>query len=373
MTAARAGVSLLFFVNGALFGNWVPRIPAVKDALGLSEGALGLALLGSGLGALGGSVAAGVLVSRLGSRRVALAGALLLSAGLPLPGLAPSWVWLAASLVALGAADAFVDVGMNAHGITVQERYGRSILSGFHGFWSLGAVTGSLAGSLAAGLATPVAVHLAVAGLLLALLTLATAPLLLDADADRDPQRRQAIVWPGRALGALGLLTLLAAFVEDTPGSWSAVYLTEDLGAAPGIAGLAYAAFAVAMTVARLAGDRVVDRFGPARTARAGALLAAGGIAVGLLIGTPLAAIAGFALVGLGVSTVFPLAFSAAARMADLPAGAAIGMVSLVARFGFLTAPPLVGLLAEVTGLRIALAVVAAAALGISAFSDRLR
>lgn len=373
MRAARRGVSVLFLVNGALYSNWVPRIPAVKDALGLSDGVLGLALLGNGLGALGGSIAAGVLVSRLGSRRVSLAGALLLCASLPLPGVASSWVWLALSLVAIGAADAFVDVGMNAHGITVQARYGRSIISGFHGFWSLGAVSGSLVGSLAAGLEIPVATHLAVAGLLLALLTLATAPLLLSADADRDPRQREAIAWPSRALGGLGLLTLLAAFVEDTPGSWSAVYMAEDLGTPLGVAGLAYAAHAIAMTVARLAGDRVVDAFGPARTARLGTLLTAAGILVGLLVGTPAAAIAGFALVGLGIATIFPLSFAAAARLPGLPAGAAIGMVSLVARVGFLIAPPLIGLLSELVGLRTALSVVALAALTIAALSDRLR
>ncbi len=371
---ARVGVSVLFFVNGALYSNWVPRIPAVKEALSLSDGALGLALLGAGLGALGGSVAGGALVARLGSRRVSLIGGLALAAALSLPGLAPSWAWLAVSLVLLGAADAVIDVGMNAHGVSVQTRYGRSIINAFHAFWSLGAVAGSLTGSLAAALAVPVALHLGVVGVLLGLLMLAAAPLLLHADADRERVRTGPVVtWPSRAVGALGLLTLLAALVEDTPASWSAVYLAEDLGTSPGVAGLGFAAFTVAMTAARLAGDRVVDRLGPARAAGGGTLLAAGGLTAGLLIGTPIAAMAGFALVGLGVATVFPLAFSAAGNLPGLPAGAAIGMVSLLARVGFLIAPPLVGLLAELISLRVALGVIVVAALAIAALSRRLR
>lgn len=370
--SARIAVAALFFVNGVALANWVPRIPAVKAALGLNDAALGMALLGTGLGALFGSLAAGALVARLGSRRTVLWAAVLLGATLVLPTLARSWAGLAAGLVAVGAADAAMDVAMNAHGVVVERRYGRSILNGFHGWWSLGAVTGGAAGSLASGLGIGAGAHLAAAGLVVALAALAAGRRLLPASADRGGAAGRAVVLPARAVGAIGLVTLLAAFVEDAPGSWSGVYLTEDLGAGAGLAGAGYIASTGAMTFARLTGDRVVDRFGPTVTARAGALLVAAGVTGGLLLPGVAGAVGGFALLGLGIGAVFPLAFRAAGRLPGQPAGTAIAMVSLIARVGFLVAPPLVGALAELASLRLALGTVAVAALVLAGLAGRL-
>lgn len=365
--AARVAVTLVFLVNGALFANWVPRIPAVKSDLGLTEGLLGLALLGMGAGGLAGSLLAGVLVARYGSRPVTLTSSVLLGAALVLPGLAPAWPALLGALALLGAADAGMDVGMNAHGVVVERRYGRSIMNGFHGFWSLGAVAGSLAGSFAAARGVPVAWHLGMAGVALGLLALACAPALLaeGADRERTPPRPLPPL-PTRAVGVLGVLALLAAVVEDSPASWSAVYMREDLGTAPGLAGLAYAAFTAAMTAGRLFGDRAVDRFGPVVTTRAGTALAAAGLAGALAVGSPTAAITGFALLGLGMATVFPLAFSAAGHLPGPPAGQAIGMVALIARFGVLLGPPLIGGAADLLGLPTALGLVVAGTAGIA-------
>ena len=375
---ARTAVAALFFVNGALFANWVPRIPAVKSGLGLSDTMLGLALLGVGLGALFGSLAAGSLVARFGSRSVAVVGGLALAASLALPGLTGSAWTLGVALAVIGLTDAVMDVAMNAHGLRVQERYGRSIINGLHALWSVGAVAGSLTGSLAAGLATPVAVHLGLVGLILGLVLLASRPQLLSTAEDREPARGARLVRradfaaPTGLIGVLGTLTLLGSVVEDVPQSWSAVYMQESLGAAPGVAGLAYAAFAAAMTVGRLVGDRVVDRAGPVATVRGGALLAAAGLGVGLALAEPVAAIAGFAAAGLGASTLFPLTFAAAARVPGVLPGAAIGMVSLLARVGFLVAPPIVGVIADAAGLGAALGLVVVAALAIAGLARAL-
>lgn len=399
---ARGAVAALFFVNGAIFANWVPRIPAVKSALGLSDGLLGVALLGIGIGGLGASLLAGGLAGRYGSRRVTLVACLLLCSALALPGIAPSWPALGGALMVFGAADASMDVGMNAHGVAVQEKYGRSIMNGFHGFWSLGAVLGSLTGSFAASRGIPVEVHLGFAGVALGVFALAATPWLLPASTDQrhdrpTPKRRRSrpgegsqqeydsggwrataragrgrggrgaiarsvhaahTALPTRALLVLGLIALLASVVEDAPASWSAVYMTEDLGTAPGMAGLAFAAFTAAMTVGRLLADRVVERFGPARTTRTGISLSAIALATGLILGDPVAAIAAFAVVGLGTSTLFPLSFSAAGNLPDVPPGRAIGMVALTARCGILLSPLIIGGLAELLSLPVALGVV---------------
>lgn len=372
-------MSALFFVNGALLANWVPRIPDVKDALGLSNGALGFALLGVGLGGLLGSLAAGPLDTRFGSSAMSVVGAGALCALLVLPGVAVSWATLLIALLAVGAADAVMDVSMNAHAVLVQRDYGRSIINAFHGLWSIGAVAGSLTGSLAASRQVPVAVHLGIVAVVGAVVSIGTArwlvPTPVDADAVRDDReapraeraRRRGWVAPTGVVGALGLIALLGGVIEDSPGSWSAVYLRDTLGASPGAAGLAYAAFTAAMTVGRLFGDRMTQRFGAVRVLRGGTLLGACGLAAGLVLATPAAAIVGFGLVGLGVATLFPLVFAAAGSLPGIPSGGGIGTVSLIARWGFMVGPPAIGLIAEAVGLEAALGVVVVACATIAA------
>ena len=369
---------MLFFANGALYTNWVPRIPAVRDALVLDVRTLGLTLLGMGLGALPGSLLAGRLVTRFGSRPVALGSATALGAALPLLGVAPSAVALAAVLVAIGVADAVMDVSMNAHGVLVQRLEGRSILNGLHGFWSLGAVGGGLSGSAAAALGIPVAAHLALIAALLVGAVLIAARGLLRAVADRGavtslPAPPGARPAARRPLAILGLLTLLAALIEDTPASWSAVYLVDEFGAGAGVAGLAFTAFAAAMTAGRFVADRATERFGAVAVTRAGALLAASGFTISLLLDQLIAGVVGFGLVGLGVAPLFPLAFSAAGHLPGVPAGAGIAVVSLIARVGFLLAPPAVGVLAGAVGLSNALLLVVAAAVAIVAVAAGVR
>lgn len=376
--AARAAVGLAFLVNGSAYANWVPRIPEVKDALGLGDLALGTALLGSGLGGLVGSLAAGPLVARFGSRTVTVVSGLALAASIVLPGLAGSWFALATALATIGTIDAVMDVAMNAHGVLVERRYERPILTSFHGLWSTGATLGALVGVAAASLGIGPAVHFALVGVLLAGLVLASARGLLPTAVDRvgslrTGDGRSGLLRPSRAVAVLGLLTLLAAFVEGVPADWSAVYLAQELGARAGAAGAAYAAFATAMLIGRFLGDRVVARWGPVATVRAGGLLAAAGMAFGLLLDSQPAAVAGFALVGFGVCTLFPVTFSAAGRVPGLPSGAAIGIVSLIGRGGFLVGPLVVGAVAELTSLRVALAGIVAAALAIAAIATGVR
>lgn len=342
---------MLFFVNGAVYSSWVPRIPQVKAALDLSDGALGAALLGVGAGALAGSLAAAPLVSRRGSRGVASGAAAGLCAAVVLPGLAGSWLALLAALVVVGALDAVTDIAMNAHGVVVERGYRRSIMNGFHALWSLGAVAGAVAGSAAAAAGTSVPAHLAATGGVLAVLVLASARLLLPAAADRSGPRALRVALPGRALALLALLALSVSIAEGAPGDWSAVYLTDALEVGPGAAGAAYAAFAAMMLLGRLLGDATVTRHGHVATTRAGATLAGLGLAGGLALGTPAATVAGFGAAGLGLATVFPALFSAAGNVPGTTAGVGIASVSLVARLGFLAGPPLIGAVATVVDL----------------------
>jgi MFS family permease len=368
---ARVAVGLCFFLNAVLYANLVPRLPEVKERLGLSNGSLGAALAALPLGALLAALSSAWLIGRLGSGRVATGGLVLLAAAVAGTAVAPSWPALAAVLLVAGALDAVVDVAQNAHGLRVQRRYDRSILNAFHGVWSIGAVTGGLLGSAAAGLGITLGVHLAGSAVLSAALALLGHRALLPGpdDDDRTPvthadgrrlRRRDALP----ALAALGVLAACGAFVEDAGSSWSALYLRGELGAGAATAGLGFVALSVAMTVGRLTGDRVVDRFGQRRVARLGGALIAAGMGGALAFPSLPTALVGFALAGLGVATLVPAVYAAADELPGLPAGLGLTVINWLLRIGFLLSPPLVGVLADASSLRVALLTVVLAGVG---------
>ncbi|RJK94968.1 MFS transporter [Vallicoccus soli] len=362
----------MFLVNAVLYANLVPRLPDVKERLDLSNAGLGTAIAAMPVGALLAGLLAPVLIGRLGSARVAAYGLVLLAAavlGVPLAG---SWVLLAAAMLLVGALDAVVDVAQNAHGFRVQRGYGRSIVNAFHGLWSVGAVLGGLMGSAAAGLGVPLTAHLAVVAVVFSgVAVLARRGLLPgpeDAERDEPPAGAPTVRLGGRtalALAGLGVLAACAAFVEDAGASWGAVYLRDGLGASAAAGGLAFVALQVAMTVGRLTGDRVVDRVGQRSVALAGGVLIAGGMGGALALATVPATLAGFALAGLGVATLVPAVMHAADELPGLPHGVGLTVVSWLLRVGFLLSPPLVGLVADATSLRVALLGVVLAGAGV--------
>ena len=368
---ARAAVAACFFTNAVLYAALVPRLPEVKERLDLSNASLGAALAALPLGALLAALSSAVLMRRFGSARVASTGLVALAAAVWAAGVAPSWGLLAAALLVAGALDAVVDVAQNAHGLRVQRRYGRSILNAFHGVWSIGAVTGGLLGSAAAGLGVPLAVHLGVTAVVFAGLALAAGHGMLPGpdDADRDDPADAAAAAAGTparrglflGMAALGVLAACGAFVEDAGSSWSALYLRTDLDAGAATAGLGFVALSAAMTVGRLTGDRVVDRWGQQRVARAGGAVIAAGMGLALALPSVPLALVGFALAGLGVATLVPAVYAAADALPGLRHGTGLTVVNWLLRIGFLVSPPLVGVLADAAGLRVALLTVVVA------------
>jgi MFS family permease len=370
---ARAAVAACFFVNAVLYANLVPRLPELKADLGLSNASLGAALAALPLGALLSGLSAASLIRRFGSARVASGGLTLLAAAVWAAASAPNWAALAGALLLAGALDAVVDVAQNAHGLRVQRAYGRSILNAFHGVWSIGAVTGGLLGSAAAGLGLPLPVHLGIVGVLFGVPALFGPRVLLpgpdDADRPDDPVaesapplslRRTAI----RTMATLGILAACGAFVEDAGNSWSALYLRDDLAAGAAVAGLGFVALSAAMTIGRLTGDRVVDRFGERRVVRVGGALTAAGMGLALALPSVPTAVLGFGLAGLGVATLVPAVYHAADELPGLPRGLGLAVVNWLLRIGFLLSPPLVGVLADAFSLRVALLTVVLAGLG---------
>ena len=367
---ARAAVAACFFLNAVFYAGLVPRLPEVKEQLGLSSTALGAALAALPLGALLAGLSSATFIRRFGSGRVASYGLVLLGVTVWTVSVAPNWLGLAAALLVVGALDAIVDVAQNAHGLRVQRLYQRSILNAFHGVWSIGAVAGGLLGSAAAGLRVPLVAHLGASAVAFGVLALVASRGMLAGRDEPEPAAEEVLRERPRrraadpALAVLGVLAACGAFVEDAGASWSALYLRTELDAGAATAGLGFVALAVAMTVGRLTGDRVVDRFGQRRVARAGGALTAAGMGLALALPSVPTTLVGFALAGLGVATLIPAVYQAADELPGLPHGLGLAVINWLLRIGFLVSPPLVGALADATSLRVALLVVVLAGVG---------
>lgn len=344
---------MVFGANGLLFGSWVPRIPDVSMDLALTPGTLGFALLAPAAGSLLSMPLAGAASSRYGSAaatRVSLA----LFCGTPfLIGLAPNLGLLWLALFAWGLGFGALDVSMNAQGVTIEQALDRPALSALHAAFSFGGLLGAVLGSVGAAVAVPVSIQLAVTGaVLLAVVLPLTRRLLPDPSTGGPPG--PLFAWPSGRLLILGAAAFAALVCEGAAADWSTLYLRVDLGSSPGLAGAGFVAFSVTMTIGRLMGDRLTGRWGRPRTLETLGVLGCLGLGAGLLVATPVAAVAGFALLGLGLSCMVPILFSAAGDGPG-PSGPSIAAVSTCGYVGFIAGPALIGGLAELSSLPTAL------------------
>ncbi|WP_137235357.1 MFS transporter [Streptomyces sp. BPSDS2] len=361
---ARIAVAAVFTVHGAVTGSFATRVPWIQDHAGVSAGQLGLALAFPAIGASIAMPLAGRISHRFGAR-TALRGLLTLwTLALVLPALAPSLVTLCAALFVYGATAGMSDVAMNALGVEVENRLDKSIMSGLHGMWSVGALIGSAAGTVAAHTGTDARLHHLVAALVLTALGLIACRGVLDLQSgpEEDPPPRFTL--PPKSALVIGAIGFCAVFAEGASLDWSAVYLRDVLDSSDGLAAASTTAFALTMAVARIAGDRIVDRFGAVRTVRTGGLLATVGGLLVVFSPSPAAAMCGFGLLGLGVAVVVPLAFAAAGRSGPNPSQAIAGVATITYTSG-LIAPSAIGSLAEATSLVVSFGVVTALAFGL--------
>ena len=368
-SSPRAAVAAAFLIHSTVSGTWAPRLPAIKDSLELSDGELGTALVGLAIGLVAGTRVAGAPVDRFGSRPVMRAGFPLLAATLLLPGLADSAVTLFLALLVLGMASGALDVAMNAQGIEVERRLARPILSGLHGLWSVGLGLGAGMAALAAALEMDPLEHFAVVAAVLAAASLVCLGGLIPVHqpAPGDAVEERVTVRWTPALALLGVIAFCSFVGEGAASDWSAVYLTQELGSSEAIGAIAFAAFAVTMAIARFAADPLRARLGNVTLVRGGSLIAAAGLGIALLVHQPAAAIAGFALLGLGLAPVVPIAFSAAGDLDTRATGRLVGRVATIGYVGSVAGPITIGWLAEATSLRTSLGLVVLLAVVIAA------
>ncbi|RYY73149.1 MAG: MFS transporter [Gammaproteobacteria bacterium] len=365
----RVATRLAFLAAGMAMSAWAPLVPYAKDRMGLEQAELGVLLLCLGVGSLVAMPLTGVLASRFGCRLVIMISGLLTCLTLSMLALVPSSVLLAIALFSFGAAIGTLDVSMNIQAVIVEKNQGGSLMSGFHGLFSVGGFVG--AGAMTFLLWSGLGIlwsSLTVAGLVAVALLIANPHLLRIPEAAE--RNGPLFVVPHGAVIFIGILCFIIFLAEGAMLDWSALLLTSGgLSAAQG--GLGYAAFSVAMTIGRLTGDKVVQRFGGKRVMFIGGLCAAAGFFVAVFSPTPFIALAGFVLIGLGASNIVPILFTAAGRQKDMSAGLAISAVTTIGYAGILAGPAMIGFIAQASSLQLAFAGLGCAMLVIAASSNR--
>ncbi|MBP5940839.1 MFS transporter [Streptomyces acidiscabies] len=368
----RYAISAVFAVHGGVTGSFATRIPWIQDHAGLGAGQLGFALAFTAFGAACAMPLAGWITHHLGTRTALRTLLALWTLSLVLPSLAPNLLTLCLAMFAYGAASGMADVAMNAMGVEIEHRLGRSIMSGLHGMWSVGTLIGSGAGTLAAHLGADARIHHAMAAGILTALGLTACHWVLDLRPTQGEEAPPRFTLPPRSALLIGAVGFCAVFAEGASMDWSAVYLEDRLTASAGLAAACTTGFMLTMAIARLAGDAVVDRFGVVRTVRAGGGLAVAGGALVVVAGHPAVAMAGFGLMGFGIAVVIPLCFAAAGRSGPNPSQAIAGVATITYTSG-LIAPSLIGGVAHATSLTVSFGVVTALSCGLLLFAGVLR
>jgi MFS family permease len=344
-----AAVAAAFMINGASFGTWAARIPAVKAQTGLDAAGLGFALLGASLGAVLTMTFGGWLGSKFGTHVMTPLTTVGCAVMMVFIGASFNFASLTVSLLIFGVSQGTMDVSMNANGIAVEHAGAGPIMSRLHACWSIGAFVGALASTQVAALGIPVLPEFAVAATGFAIggviLRFAMLP-------DKHSEGGGRLRLPTGPLVLLGALALCGLMAEGSATDWSGVYLQSTMNASQGVAGLAVTTFAGCMAIARLAGDRLSLLLGSARLVSAGAALAALGLGLALATQNPAVAIVGFGMMGLGLAAVVPTLFRAAGSQPGIPASVGIAAVSTMGYAGGLVGPPLIGTVAAAVTLR---------------------
>jgi predicted MFS family arabinose efflux permease len=369
---ARGATSAIFVVHGAVTGTFAARVPWLADHVGLGAGGLGLALLMPGIGALLAMPLSGRLAHRYDLRTLTRVLILLWCLAL----LPPTWPTtlpvLCLALAAYGAAAGLADVAMNAEAVLVEERYGRSVMSSFHGFWSLGGLAGSAAAALAARAGIDARVHFLITTVVLAVIALAASPRLLPHRPEPTLEKPPAFALPSRAVLPIGLVALCAVFAEVAGLDWAAVYVHDLLDHPASTAAATVSIFSISMAVARFAGDGVVRRFGPVAAVRIAGVCGTMGALTVVLSRNIVLVVTGFGLLGAGIAVVVPLVFAAAGRIGDHPGKSLAGVAGIAYGSG-LIAPGVIGGIAHLSSLSVSFVLVAVLTAVMGVFATVLR
>ncbi|TSA87769.1 MFS transporter [Deinococcus detaillensis] len=387
--SARWATSAVFFANGMVMATWVVRVPSVQGALQLSPATVGIALLGMSVGSLLAMPQTGHLAARYGTRRVTVTAGVLMMLALILPFLAPNLWLLFAALSLLGAGNGVMDVAMNAQGVAVERWLAKPVMSSFHAAYSLGNLAGAGLGSLLLGWHLGSVSHALLITLSMSAVVLLAGAKLLPKRADepdREPEPDAPPEYapsqaapansssvnpsnPNTLIWMLGLLCFLGMMGEGSLGDWSGLYSKQVLSLSGAALGAAYTAFTLAMTVGRVFGDGWRSRYGDQRVVMTGALLSGAGLCAGLLTLNPSLMVLGSLVFGLGVANVVPVLYGTVGKVL---AGHGIARVATIGYAGFLTGPPLIGFVSQLSSLRWGMTLIALSLLLVGLLTPRV-
>lgn len=369
---ARVATGVVFAVHGAVAGTFAARIPSVAHHVGVGVGGLSVALLMPGIGAMLAMPLSGRLVHRHNLRSLVRVLIGVWCAALLLPALPNSLVLLCPALVVYGAAAGLADVSMNAHAVVVEQRYGRSVMSGMHGCWSAGGLAGSAAAAVAVRITPDAWPDFLITAVVLALVSVVACGRLLPHRPEPEVDAPPAFALPSRAVLLIGLIGLCAVFAEGAGLDWSAVYVHNVLGHPASTAALTVATFSVSMAAARFAGDWVVRRAGPVAAVRLAGLCATAGALAVVFTRDIVLVVGGFALIGIGIAVVVPLVFAAAGRIGPHPGRSIAGAAGIAYGSG-LIAPGIIGGIARLFSLTVSFMAVVLLTAAIAAGAGVLR
>jgi predicted MFS family arabinose efflux permease len=365
----RVATYLMFVVNGGAVGTWIASIPGIQDSLGLSGTEMGTILLIAAFGALVAQQVTGQLLVRMSSRRLLAITGLAFPLLVVLPLLAPSFLALALVMFVFGAFNTSMDTTMNHHGVALEDRGGKSILSGLHAGWSIGGVlaAAAVAGALALGV-DPI-IEATAASVVLFVVAF-TASRFLGTGSTRTPNLSRGIHWPSRAVIPVALLVILIAVVEGGLADWGGIYLRDGTGADEGTAALAYAALSLGLFIGRVGGDRVKDRIGSIRLIEYGLLLTAAVVTLFLVVGDSTLGLVGMVIAGIGVANTIPQLFGAAGRIP--PTGPSLAATFTSLTIAFMISPLIIGTASDAIGISSALGLVVVCSLVAALFVRRV-
>ncbi|CAH0153047.1 MFS transporter [Pseudomonas brassicacearum] len=361
---------IAYLIAGIGIAAWAPLVPYAKVRANLDEGTLGLLLLCLGVGSILAMPISGALAARFGCRRVLSGGTILICLALPLLATMTSLPWLVAALFLFGAGLGTVDSTVNLQAVIVERASGKTMMSGFHGMFSLGGIIGAAGVSALLGLGlSPLGATLVVNGVLLVALFKAAPHLLPYGSESSGP----AFAIPHGVVLFIGILCFIVFLAEGAVLDWSAVFLTTERAVDTAYAGLGYAAFALTMTVGRLTGDSVVHRLGAKRVIIYGGSIAAAGFLLATLAPMWQAALLGYALVGAGCSNIVPVLYTAVGKQTLMPEAIAVPAITTIGYAGILAGPALIGFVAHGSNLSIAFGLIAISLVAVAASGKVLK
>lgn len=359
MLRNRIAVKIAFFLNGFIYANWGSRLPRIQELYDASDGTIALVLFSMSLGAVAGMPFTGWVIIKNGSRVITLTALFLYCVFVPLIPFMPNLATLMALYLIMGITTGMLDVAMNAQAVMIETAYKRPIMTSFHALFSIGMALGAWCGVLFSKLQVDLSAHLLTVVIVSLIAALWVSRNLIHDKPDPTLKEDGPLFRiPNKALLSVGIIAFCCMMGEGAMSEWTVNYMENIAIASEAVAPIALSAFATAMTLGRIFGDRVRAVWGDTKLIMVGGVMASAGLLLAVLLPLPWTVITGCFFVGLGLSTIVPIAYSIAGNEKGLPSGVGLAMVTTVGYSGFLFGAPIIGFIADVSNLRIGLSVV---------------